>query len=477
MESIWERDVKMPEFSGAEGKHKTDVLIIGGGMTGLLCGYFLKQQGADCVVVEKNRIAGGITKNTTAKITAYQGLIYRKLVKSFGKEGAAGYLAAALAALDMYRVLAKDISCDFEEKNQYIYTLSDKNAIEEEIAAISAIGGKAVYTQHVPIPLPAVCAVKAGGQGQIHPLKFVAEIARDQNIFEHSTAGGVFKEKQGYSVPVYSGGEKKAVFYADRVIMASHFPYIDRRGMYFMKMYQERSYVLALEKAGSADGLCTSGVKGYGSTDGAGSGKAGKADSENSSAFSDGMFIGACAEPGNPLNLSLRTYGNKILFGGGGGRTGTEHPSYEELRSAAGKLYPEHREIAAWAAQDCMSLDGVSYIGPYARGKDGFLVASGFNKWGMTGSMTAAMALTGQLPDELTEIFSPQRTMLRPQLFVNALETLRHFVRPTAPRCSHLGCALQWNRAEKTWDCACHGSSFEESGKAVQGPAQNDLHS
>ena len=124
-----------------------------------------------------------------------------------------------------------------------------------------------------------------------------------------------------------------------------------------------------------------------------------------------------------------------------------------------------------------MSLDGVSYIGPYARGKDGFLVASGFNKWGMTGAMTAAMALTGQLPDELAEIFSPQRTMLRPQLFVNALEALRHFVGPTAPRCSHLGCALQWNRAEKTWDCACHGSSFEESGKVVQGPAQNDLHS
>ena len=91
--------------------------------------------------------------------------------------------------------------------------------------------------------------------------------------------------------------------------------------------------------------------------------------------------------------------------------------------------------------------------------------------------MTAAMALTGQLPDELAEIFSPQRTMLRPQLFVNALEALRHFVGPTAPRCSHLGCALQWNRAEKTWDCACHGSSFEESGKVVQGPAQNDLHS
>ena len=248
--------------------------------------------------------------------------------------------------------------------------------------------------------------MKAGGQGQFHPLKFAAEIARDQNIFEHSTAGGVFKEKQGLQCAcLQRRGRKKAVFYADRVIMASHFPYIDRRGMYFMKMYQERSYVLALEKAGSADGLCTSGVKGCGKTDGAGAGKAGKADFENSAAFSDGMFIGACAEPGNPLNLSLRTYGNKILFRGGGGRTGTEHPSYEGALCRREAVSRASGKSRAWVALGLYESGRCFVYRTVCKGKDGFLVASGFNKWGMTGAMTAAMALTGQLPDELAEIF------------------------------------------------------------------------
>ena len=216
-----------------------------------------------------------------------------------------------------------------------------------------------------------------------------------------------------------------------------------------MKMYQSRSYVLALSAQNDE----------------------GKAEMQQVC----GMYIGNGGEKGNPLDLSFRTYDDYLLLGGGGGRTGTSHAAFEQLRQQAKRLYPGSREVAAWAAQDCMSLDEIPYIGPYARGKDGLLVATGFNKWGMTGAMTAAMLLTGNLEQGLAEVFLPQRQMMRKQLFINGFETTKNFLRPTPPRCTHLGCALRWNAAEKSWDCPCHGSRFAEGGIVADNPAQIDL--
>lgn len=449
MESIWTKDIKMPEFPAVEQDMKVDVLVVGGGMCGLLAGHFLKEQGANYAVVEKNTIAGGVTKNTTAKITAYHGLSYHKRLSRFGKEKTAGYLLANEKALEMYRLLAEDVPCAFEEKDNYIYTMHDVGAVLSEIEAITEIGGSVSYTEHVDIPLPSACGVRARRQAQFHPLQFAAAIAEGQRIYEHSFVSDVKKQPFGWQAFVINALGRDIKIHADRVIIASHFPFIDRRGMYFMKMYQERSYVLAL-----------SGWNGERMTE---------------TPHIGGMYIGSGGEAENPLNLSFRTYGDYLLLGGGGGRTGTGHAAFERLRQQARHLYPGSREAAAWAAQDCMTLDEIPYVGNYSRKKDGLLVATGFNKWGMAGAMTAAMILTGKLDPAIAEVFAPQRTMLRPQLLVNGFETMKNFLRPTAPRCTHLGCALKWNRAEKTWDCPCHGSRFGEDGKLIDNPAQMDL--
>ncbi len=445
MESIWTRDVIMPQFSAVKRDMKVDVLIIGGGMTGLLCGYFLKDRGAKYAIVEKDSITSGVTRNTTAKITAYHPLIYSKLAKNFGMETAKTYLQANTDAVSRYRQMAQSIDCSFQEKDHYIYTMHHQADLLEEASVIEKIGGRVEYTEHVGIPLAARCALKASGQAQFHPLRFAAKIAEGQDVYENSFAGDIRKERYGYQVSIRDSEGKMFHINADRVIVATHFPYIDRFGMYFLKMYQQRSYVLALEAE-------------KGETLQLGS-----------------MYNGCGVEDDNPLNLSFRSYGNYLLLGGGGGRTGKKNPSYESLRKQASSFLPDYREAAAWAAQDCMTLDGLPYIGEYAKGKDGLLTATGFQKWGMTGAMTAALSLTGELDKELSGIFKPRRTLLRKQLFINGFESAVNMLRPTAPRCTHLGCALRWNKAEKTWDCGCHGSRFTEDGKVIDGPAQNDL--
>jgi hypothetical protein len=140
--------------------------------------------------------------------------------------------------------------------------------------------------------------------------------------------------------------------------------------------------------------------------------------------------------------------------------------------------YPQAKICCRWATQDCITLDGMPYIGQYGKGTPDVFVATGFNKWGMTSSMVSAMILTDLLQgreNPYAQVFSPSRTILRPQLLCNAAESAVNLLTPTAPRCPHLGCALKWNRQERSWDCPCHGSRFAEDGKLLDNPATGDL--
>ena len=144
IDSIWTRTARLPRFKGLEGDLKTDVLVIGGGITGLLCTWMLKQAGVDCALVEAERICGGTTGGTTGKITAQHGLVYRKLIREFGTEAAGLYRQAQEAALERYRALCREIDCDFEERDSFVYSLSDCRKLEEELEALSQIGAPAV---------------------------------------------------------------------------------------------------------------------------------------------------------------------------------------------------------------------------------------------------------------------------------------------------------------------------------------------
>lgn len=253
MSSVWERGVELPKFETVKSDKKVDVLIIGGGMAGLLCGYFLQGRGAKYAIIEKNRIAGGVTKNTTAKITSQHGLIYSGLCQDFGQEKAAAYLKANELALAQYQKMAAEIDCDFEEKTNFIYTTEDKGKILDEVEAVEKIGGKAIYTEQAEIPYKIEAAVGFAKQAQFNPLKFISAIVPDLAIYEESFATKIDKEHFGYSVTVVNGQGRTVKFNADRVIVATHFPFMDKYGMYFMKMYQQRSYVLALKDAAKVD--------------------------------------------------------------------------------------------------------------------------------------------------------------------------------------------------------------------------------
>ena len=430
MKSIWQTTSDLPGFASLKKDIKTNVLIIGGGMSGILCAYMLKEAGVDYTLVEADKICSGITKNTTAKITSQHGLIYDKLIRKMGIEKAGLYLSANEAALNKYRQLCRNINCDFETKDNFVYSLNDKDKIEKELIALKKIGFSPKLVDNLPLPFAIAGAVTFQDQAQFNPLKFVSNIVKDLNIFEHTTV----RQLIGTTAVTDQGKIK-----AEKIIVATHFPFLNKHGSYYIKMYQHRSYVIGLENASDVNG----------------------------------MYVDE-SEKG----FSFRNYENLLLIGGGGHRTGKKGGGWQEIEDFAKKYYPESKIKYHWATQDCMTLDRVPYIGRYSAGTKDLYVATGFNKWGMTSSMVAAMILSDIVQGKenpYTEVLSPSRPVLCPQLAANAFEAVVNLITPTLKRCPHMGCALKWNNQEHSWDCPCHGSRFTESGKLIDNPATGDL--
>ena len=430
MDSLWTKTAQMPRFPQLQGDLKTDVLVVGGGMAGLLCAWKLTQAGVDCVLVEANRIGGGTTGHTTAKITAQHGLLYDRLLRTLGPERARLCLEAHQSALEQYRTLCQTIDCDFEERDAAVYSTGGRRALDREIAALDRLGFPAELVSELPLPFPIAGAVRFPRQAQFHPLKFTAALAGELRIFEQT--------------PVRELAPGRAVtgsgtVTAERIVLATHFPILNKHGGYFLKLYQRRSYVLALENAPPVGG----------------------------------MYVDAAQD-----GLSFRDAGGLLLLGGGGHRTGKKGGGWRELEAFVKQNYPGARIRARWAAQDCMSLDGVPYAGPYSRWTQGLYTATGFNKWGMTSAMAAADILSDLLlgrNNPYAAVFSPSRSLLRPQLVINALESVLGLLTPTVPRCPHMGCALRYNTAEHSWDCPCHGSRFAEDGTLLDTPATGGI--
>lgn len=429
MSSLWCETAVLPSFPTLKENIKADVLIIGGGMAGLLTSYLLKEKGISSVVLESGKICGGTTGNTTAKITFQHGLIYSELIKK-GAETAKAYYEANRIALEKYKELAKNIKCDFEIKDNYIFSADNRQKIEDEMNALRIIGAEGSFSEKLSLPISSVGAVRTENQAQFHPLLFISEIAKNLTVYENSRV----IEMKGNTAVTESGSVK-----AESVIVTTHFPFINKHGLYPLKLYQHRSYVIALDNASEIDGM-----------------------------YLDEKEDG----------LSFRNYRNLLLIGGGDHRTGKKGGSYTELRQKARELYPRAQEKFHWAAQDCISLDSMPYIGAYSKSTHNLFVLTGFNKWGMTGAMSGALILTDLLSGKANpyaEAFSPSRSMLTPKIFLNGTESLIGYLYPTAKRCPHLGCALRYNRAEHSWDCPCHGSRFTEGGRVINGPANKNL--
>ncbi len=428
--SIWQATSDFVKFGQLKKDLHTDVLIIGGGIAGILTAYFLQKNGVKYALVEKDRICSGNTKNTTAKITFQHGLIYQKILKSYGTEAAQKYLLSNKAAFEKYASLCKNIDCDYEIKDNFVYSTNDKEKLENEMKALQKIKYNAHFCEKLSIPLNTVGAVKFSNQAQFHPLKFLSHISKDLNIYENT-----FVREMIDNTAVTDYGK----IYADKVIVATHFPFINKHGSYFLKLYQHRSYVIALKNAQDVNG----------------------------------MYVDE-----NKAGFSFRNYDDILLLGGGGHRTGKKGGNWRSLRSFARVFYPQSEEKFYYAAQDCMSLDEMPYIGPYSKSTNNLFVASGFNKWGMTGSMVCAMLLSDMIlgkTNDFSDLFNPSRTVLKPQLLVNGFEATKNLLTISKKRCPHLGCALKYNPTEHSWDCACHGSRFSHDGKLLDNPSNGDL--
>lgn len=429
MESVWQANTKLPEFPELERNIRTDVLIIGGGIAGILTAYFLQEKGINYILTEKNRICSGTTQNTTAKITFQHGLIYHKILKNNGLETAQKYLYANKSAFEKYAVLCSNKNCDYEIKDNYVYSKTDRKKLENELYALEKIGYHAYFCNELPIPVTNAGAVMFPEQAQFSPLKFIADIADELNIYENT--------------PVCKVVDNTAVtdryrIQAEKIIITTHFPFINKHGSYYLKLYQHRSYMTALENAPDING----------------------------------MYVNESHD-----GMTFRNYDNLLLIGGSGHRTGKKNNGWNELRNFAQKYYPNAHEKYFWAAQDCMSLDDIPYIGQYSKNTPNLYITGGFNKWGMTSAMLSAMILSDMIlgkKNDYADIFNPSRSILKPQLFINCGEAVKNMLTPTTRRCSHMGCALKWNPYEHSWDCACHGSRFSENGKILNNPANDN---
>ena len=433
MESIWEKNVSQVQFATRKENKSidvsTNVLIIGGGIAGILCAYKLKNAGVDCRLVEAAEICGGITRNTTAKITLQHGLIYDKMIRRFGENKARLYAEAQKKASKEYAQLCENIDCDYEIRDSYVYSFHDRKNIEKEVTALNRIGVKAELSDAKELPFSVAGAVRVRDQAQFHPLKFLYAIAKDLPIYEHT--------KVVELMPHRAKTNHGAITY-QKLIIATHFPMLNKHGLYPLKLYQHRSYVIALKGAQNVDG----------------------------------MYVDE-----SDTGLSFRSYGDLLLLGGGGHRTGKQGGCWQELEDFAKKHYKNAKIVGKWATQDCMTLDDIPYIGQYSRSTPDIFVATGFNKWGVTNAMVTADILCDLVrgkSNPYAAVFDPSRTVLRPQLAINAFASTVGLLAPTAPRCPHLGCALKYNKAEHTWDCPCHGSRFHEDGKLIDNPATDD---
>jgi glycine/D-amino acid oxidase-like deaminating enzyme/nitrite reductase/ring-hydroxylating ferredoxin subunit len=487
--SVWvETGPDQPELPEIDGEVHADVAVLGGGIVGITTALLLAEAGVRVVLMEANQLARGVSGYTTAKVSSQHGMIYSQLRSRFGSGGAAAYGAANEAALDWIarRVDSDGIDCDFRRRAAYAY--GSRPQVEDEVRAAAEAGLPASLAESTPLPFPVEAAVRFDDQAEFHPRKYLLALG------ERLQAAGVEVYERSHAVEVSTdedclvkspGGRVKA----DRVVVATHFPFLDR-SFAFARVHPERSYALVCRIAGEPP---------------------------------EGMFISG----GSPTR-SLRAVpvgGEELLLVGGEGHRTGEGGDTTERYAALERFAREHWDVESieyrWSAQDNITIDSVPYVGQITPRNDRVLMATGFAKWGMTGGTAAAMMLADRLlgrENAWAGLFDPNRVKPRAALgdFVTSnAKVAAHFfgdrvtkrgeraiedlapgegdivrlgdekvagyrddegtLMAVSPVCSHLGCQVNWNSAERSWDCPCHGSRFTPRGDVLQGPAVHRL--
>lgn len=343
--------------------YSSDVCVIGAGIFGISCAYYLSKAGLNVTVLEKDSIANKTTGHTTAKITSQHGLFYTYLLNSYGEKFAKDYLFSNQQAIkNITTIINKEnINCDLEKKSNFVYTtnLNDVKKIKKEASVVNSLGFSSKFVTDCSLPFKILGAIEFENQAQFNPIKYINGLCNcilknNSKIHTNTCVYDIKKNANTFSVLTSNG-----ILNCKYVILASHYPFINFPGLYFFKMYQSTSYVIGIE------------------TD---------------KTLFNGMYISSS----DPV-ISLRTAfykGKKIvLLGGYGHKTGSNtnsKNSYEELCLFANKIYPNNNVLFKWNTRDCITLDKIPYIGNFSNTTENLFIGTGFNKWGMTTSNVAA---------------------------------------------------------------------------------------
>jgi glycine/D-amino acid oxidase-like deaminating enzyme/nitrite reductase/ring-hydroxylating ferredoxin subunit len=462
----------------------TDVAVVGGGIAGLCIAWTLARAGRRVTLLESGRLAEATTGNTTAKVTALHRTIYNDLG---GKADL--YAQSQLAAIGQITAAVADIGvdCDLEARVAYTYATSEKGAraLRDEATAAAAAGLPAEFVTTTPLPFEVSGAVRVTGQAQFHPRKFLLALADDLTrqggrIYENSR---VVEIADGH-VTIESG----ALVRADDIVVATGFPAFDRPEL-FTRLVPARELVVAAPIPSDAD--------------------------------PDGMFIGT--DDGRSVRTAPLDEGRRLLIVTGEiyqpGEGGVED-RFTALADWMRDQFPTADAQYRWSAQDYATSDKIPFVGRYP-GRDKVWVATGFGGWGMTNAMMSAHLLTARITGaavpQWADLYDPHRLhplTEAPSLVKAAATVMRNLVgerighpqatpadlepsqgavvtmdgqrcaafrdddgklHTVSATCTHLGCIVGFNDADKTWECPCHGSRFDVDGAVLQGPALKPL--
>ena len=494
MNSLWLKENKIENFSTLDKNIESEICIIGGGIFGISTAYYLSKYGYKVVLVERDKIASKVTGHTTAKITSQHGLIYHYLLNQYGKDFARKYYLANQKAIgNIEKIInTNNIECDFKKQTSNVYTTntSEIAKIEEEIKALEELDIEARKIEDSPLPFDIVSGIEFQNQAQFNPIKYISGLVNKikENkglIFENTTCYDIKKEGNGY-ICYTKNNEIKAKY----VVIATQYPFINFPGIYFAKMYQSSSYVIGIDAK---------------------------------TKLFDGMYINI-QSPIYSFRTAIDDGKEILLLGGLDHKTGENieyKDSYGLLEEKAKEWYPNCEIKYHWSTRDCITLDKIPYIGEFSNILPNIYVGTGFNKWGMTSSNVAARIITDKITgkeNEYEEVFKATRvnptvnkdevknmvsqtakSLVVERLKGSSKENIENMKQETGqileidgekvgvykdiegkvfavkPVCTHLGCILNWNNADKTWDCPCHGSRFDYTGKNINNPAIKDL--
>lgn len=464
----------LPAYPRLDERLIADVAVIGGGMAGILTAFALHRAGLRVVLLEEGRLAGGATANATARASAQHGMFCERLLRDFGEHLAHQYVSAQLDAVERYRRLISSLGadCHLTEQTSHVYAAPDGPRLEREYAAARLLGAPAELRAVNGLPFSVREALCFPRQLSFEPLPLLAALLPGLTVYEHSPV----RDVRGRFVRCDGGCVE-----AEEVVVATRYPMLERWGLYRLRLRQEQAYLLALADAPHIDGwYLDADTRGWG----------------------------------------LQQRGNELVLSGGLRRCGEGGTGLERLRAQAKLWFPGARETRAWTAQDCVTMDGVPYIGRYSAATPRLHIAAGFGRWGLTNSMVAATLLTAEILGNrypYADVFSPERffpsasieAMMEGALYAargrakrlyTAAERAASAITPghggivrhhgkqygvyrdehghlyaVSPVCPHRGCALEWNDEEKSWDCPCHGSRFDYTGKRLYHPAKAAL--